>query len=77
MNPLTTELNLASPDDIYAALVEMHLTLTPEQSRLANAKLILLLVNHIGDADVIGAAIAKARDGITGAGDDGTLAAKA
>jgi Protein of unknown function (DUF2783) len=59
--PLKTNLNLASPDDVYAALIDMHRDLTPEQSALVNAKLILLLVNHIGDRAVIDAAIAKAR----------------
>ena len=62
---LNTELNLASPDDTYEALVNLHRDLTPEQSQLVNAKLILLLANHIGDAAVTTAAIARARNGIT------------
>lgn len=65
---LNLEPNLASPDDVYEALVALHRDLTPEQSRLVNAKLILLLVNHIGDRAVIDAAIAKARQGLTPAG---------
>ena len=64
MTTLNIEPNLAAPDDIYQALVDAHRDLTAEQSQLVNAKLILLLVNHIGDAGVIAAAIAKARENI-------------
>jgi hypothetical protein len=74
---LNTELNLAAPDDVYEALVALHRDLTPEQSRLVNAKLILLLANHIGDAAVLRQAMAKAREGITPAGQDSTLQATA
>ncbi len=61
---LNCDLNLADPDGFYEALVEIHRDLTPEQSRLVNAKLILLLANHIGDLDVLREAMAKARQGI-------------
>jgi hypothetical protein len=74
---LNTELNLAAPDDVYEALVALHRDLTPEQSRLVNAKLILLLANHVGDAAVLRQAMAKAREGITPAGQDSTLKATA
>ncbi|HJS84755.1 MAG TPA: DUF2783 domain-containing protein [Acetobacteraceae bacterium] len=62
---LNTDLNIAAPDDFYEALVELHRDLTPEQSRLVNAKLILLLANHVGDLGVLRQAMAKAREGIT------------
>ena len=39
----------------------MHRDLTPEQSQAANAALILLLANQIGDLDVLRQAMAKAR----------------
>jgi hypothetical protein len=39
----------------------MHRDLSEEQSRMANAKLILLLANHIGDAEVLNEAMALAR----------------
>ena len=68
---LNTEPNLAAPDDIYEALVAMHRGLTPPQSALVNAKLILLLANHIGDAGVLRSAMTKARDGVVPAGNDG------
>ena len=74
---LNTDLNLAAPDDFYEALVDLHRDLTPEQSRLVNAKLILLLANHVGDLSVLRQAMAKAREGITPAGQDGVLQALA
>ena len=67
---LNTEPNIAAPDDFYEALVAVHRDLTPDQSRLVNAKLILLLANHIGDFGVLREAIAKARQGIAPEGDD-------
>ena len=67
---LNTEPNIAAPDDFYEALVEIHRDLTPEQSRLVNAKLILLLANHIGDLDVLREAMAKARQGVAPTGQD-------
>jgi len=75
--PLNTEPNIAAADDFYEALVELHRDLTPEQSRLVNAKLILLLANHIGDLAVLREAMATARAGITPAGSDAILQAKA
>jgi hypothetical protein len=61
---LNTDLNIAAPDDFYEALIETHRDLTPEQSQLVNAKLILLLANQIGDLDLLRQALAKAREGI-------------
>ncbi len=58
---LVTAPNLAAPDDFYAALAELHRGLDPEQSAKANAKLILLLANHIGDPAILDEAIALAR----------------
>jgi len=74
---LNTEPNMASPDDFYEALIETHRGLSPEQSALLNAKLILLLANHVGDLGVLREAMAKAREGISPAGEDVTLQAVA
>jgi hypothetical protein len=63
---LNVDLNLASPDDFYAALVELHRGLSDEQSQLLNAKLILLLSNHVGDIEVLREAMRRAREGIEG-----------
>jgi hypothetical protein len=48
-------------DDFDEALIETHRDLTDEQSALVNAKLILLLSNHIGDIHILREAMALAR----------------
>ena len=58
---LNTEPNIERPDDFYEALIELHRGLTEEQSRQVNARLILLLANHIGDMDVLREAMAAAK----------------
>jgi len=62
---LNTEPNLTAPDDFYEQLIAIHRNLTDAQSALVNAKLVLLLANHIGDPVVLAQAMAAARDGIT------------
>jgi hypothetical protein len=59
--PLVTEPNLDAPDDFYEALIETHRELSPEASHALNARLILLLANHIGRLDVLKKALALAR----------------
>lgn len=54
-------------DDFYEALIETHRDLTDEQSALVNAKLILLLSNHIGDISVLREAMSLARADIVSA----------
>lgn len=65
MGRLRVELGLERPDDTYDALMRSFDGLTEEQSQLVMAKLILLLANHIGDAQVLEEALAAAREGIT------------
>jgi uncharacterized radical SAM superfamily protein len=48
-------------DDFYEMLIEAHQGLSDEDSRLLNARLVLLLANHIGDLDVIAQALKLAR----------------
>ncbi len=48
-------------DDFYEALIDTHRDLSDEQSALVNAKLILLLSNHIGDIHILREAMALAR----------------
>jgi hypothetical protein len=64
MGSLNTEPNVAAPDDFYQALIDLHRDLSDEQSELVNARLILLLANHIGDLDVLREAMRRAREGI-------------
>lgn len=58
---LTLAPNLAAPDDVYAALLEAHEGLTEAESAALNARLILVLANHLGDPEVLREAIAVAR----------------
>jgi len=51
-------------DDFYESLIDTHRDLSDEQSALVNAKLVLLLSNHIGDITVLRAAMKIARDGV-------------
>ncbi len=53
-------------DDFYEALIETHHDLNDEQSAILNAKLVLLLANHIGDISVLREAMKLARQGIKG-----------
>jgi hypothetical protein len=59
--PLITTPNLSSPDDFYEALIEAHRDLSDEQSHALNARLVLLLANHVGDLDVLREALQAAR----------------
>ena len=58
---LNTTANIAAPDDFYERLIVMHRDLSPAQSNAANAALILLLANHIGNVGVLEQAMAIAR----------------
>ncbi len=46
---LTLTPNIAAPDDFYAALLATHDGLSCAESEALNARLILILANHIGD----------------------------
>jgi hypothetical protein len=63
------EPNIEDPDGFYAQLIDLHQGLTPEQSRKLNAKLILMMANHIGDRAVLDEILAYAKKtlGETGA----------
>jgi hypothetical protein len=57
---LRRTLNLAKPDDVYNAIVDAHKGLSEEECRAFDARLILLLVNHIGEDAVIYEALKEA-----------------
>ena len=61
--PLTTASNFDAPDDFYEALVEAHQGLTTEESHAFNARLILVLANHIGSLPVLRQAFTAAKRG--------------
>ena len=53
--------HLSAPDDFYEALIDTHRDLSIEQSQALNARLVLLLANHIGDCEVLKQALLAAR----------------
>ena len=68
MGALITDPNMTAPDDFYEDLIGLHRDLTEAQSALVNAKLILLLANHVGDRDVLRQAMAAARADVVSGG---------
>jgi len=58
---LVTAPNLDAPDDFYEALIESHQGLSNEDSHALNARLVLVLANHIGALPVLREALAAAR----------------
>ena len=60
MSGLKTSANIAGPDDFYEELLALHEGRSKEQSDAVNARLILLLANHIGDREVLRQAMAAA-----------------
>ena len=66
MSVLTIEPNIAVPDEFYAELIAAHDGLSDEESAALNARLILLLANHVGDREALSEAIARARDPCAG-----------
>ncbi|MEO8304931.1 MAG: DUF2783 domain-containing protein [Betaproteobacteria bacterium] len=67
MTALCIESNLAAPDEFYERLIATHRGLSDDESAIVNAKLVLLLANHIGDPAVLAEAMAAARDGVASA----------
>ena len=61
---LDTRPNIPAPDDFYQELIAAHHDLSDAQSALLNARLILLLANHIGDRSVLREALAAAREDV-------------
>jgi hypothetical protein len=53
--------NLPDPDGAYAALLAAHKGLSEADSAALNARLILILINHLGDRQLLDAALALAR----------------
>jgi Protein of unknown function (DUF2783) len=61
MAKLRTESGFADPDRAYRLLIEAHRGLSDEESAALNARLVLILVNHIGDLQALEEALALAR----------------
>jgi len=56
--------DFSAGDDFYEALIDTHRDLSDEQSAMVNARLILLLANHIGDIGILREAMQIAREGV-------------
>jgi hypothetical protein len=61
---LKREPNLKDPDGLYASIIEAHSDLSESESIALNARLVLLLANHIGDEAVVREALKVARESI-------------
>ena len=61
MQSLKAKPNIMKPDDIYEALIAENDGLSKEQSDALNARLILILMNHIGDETIIREALTLAQ----------------
>ena len=60
MSHLNTTPNIASADDFYAELLALHEGKSKDESDAINARLILVLANHIGDQSVLTQALKAA-----------------
>lgn len=57
---LTTDPNFEAADDFYEALIDAHQGLSSQESHAFNARLVLVLANHIGALPVLRQALAAA-----------------
>lgn len=60
---LNTKPNIADSDGFYADLLAAHRGLPEAESHAMNARLVLILANHIGDAGALAQALELARAG--------------
>jgi Protein of unknown function (DUF2783) len=58
---LVTDSQFPDPDAAYRAIIEAHRGLSDEASQALNAKLVLILANHIGSLTVLVEAIELAK----------------
>ncbi|MGB8814975.1 MAG: DUF2783 domain-containing protein [Paracoccaceae bacterium] len=58
---LISKPNIEDADGFYAALLAAHKGLTEAESHAMNARLVLVLANHIGDRLVLNEALELAR----------------
>jgi Protein of unknown function (DUF2783) len=61
MPKLVTASRFPDPDSAYRALVDARRSLSDTDASALDAKLVLILANHIGDPDVLREAIALAK----------------
>lgn len=58
---LITAPNIPDPDGFYADLIALHEGLDEADSHALNARLVLILANHVGDRDTLAAALDLAK----------------
>ncbi len=63
MSDLNLQPNIAGADDFYAELLAAHEGLSKEGSDALNARLVLVLANHVGDRAVLSEALKVAKLG--------------
>jgi hypothetical protein len=61
MTSLKTGTSFPNPDAAYEAIVTAHRNLPEAESAALNARLVLILANHIGDLGVLKQAISLAK----------------
>ena len=61
MSTLNLRPNFTNADDFYESLLKAHDGLNKEESEALNARLIILLANHIGDFMILDQAITLAK----------------
>ena len=60
-NQIKLDLHLQDADAFYECLLDAHQGLSPAQSALLNARLILVLANQLGDTALLQACLDAAR----------------
>ncbi|MBE1285829.1 MAG: DUF2783 domain-containing protein [Rhodobacteraceae bacterium] len=60
MSDLILNPNINGVDDFYAELVATHEGLSDEESQALNARLLLVMANHIGDRAILSQALSAA-----------------
>lgn len=58
---LVTDPNVAGPDEAYAMILAAHEGLSVAESHALNARLVLILANHVGDMEALAQALDLAR----------------
>lgn len=61
---LNREPNITDPDGFYEELINCQRDLNDERAALFQAKLLLVLANHVGDRAVLSEAMHTARQGL-------------
>ena len=74
MTRLRTGPNLDDPDGFYEELLSLHEGRSKDESDAINARLVLILANHIGDRQVLREAFRTAGSPTGGDGESGAAA---